>query len=157
VSLVFLIWGWVLIARGRPGWGGVVWGLLAYKPVWAAVFFLALVLTRRWRAAVAMLGTGAALAALTLPFVGWHSWLDWLQVGREADQEYKVDENWISCSRDLVSIPRRWLLDFSLPKDERDRNWLPPALIGWGLLLAVVGVTVHVAVQRWRRPAPTEG
>src|SRR5262245_62062991 len=47
LTLTVLVWGWALIARGRPGWGGVVWGLLAFKPVWAMVFFLVLMLSRR--------------------------------------------------------------------------------------------------------------
>src|SRR5205823_791271 len=36
VSLALLVLGWLLLSRGRPWLGGVAWGLLAYKPVWAA-------------------------------------------------------------------------------------------------------------------------
>jgi hypothetical protein len=157
LSLTIFVWGWVLIARGRPGWGGVIWGLLAYKPVWAMAFFLVPVLTRRWRMALAMLATGTTLALLTLPFVGWHSWLDWLQVGREANQTYNVDENWIECSRDLLSVARRWLIDFNLPSDGRDLNWLVPALIGWSLLLFVLEYTMRTACLQWHRSAPLVG
>src|SRR5207247_3163613 len=28
LSLAILTWGWVLMTRGRPGWGGLVWALL---------------------------------------------------------------------------------------------------------------------------------
>jgi hypothetical protein len=157
LSLAILTWGWLLLARGRQGWGGIVWGLFAYKPVWAMSFFLVPILTRRWRMALAMLATGTTLAVLTPPIVGWHAWLDWLMVGREANQLYTVDENWIDCSRDLLSLPRRWLLDFSLPLDERDANWLPPALIGWCLLLGVWEITIRLACLRWGRPAPVKG
>ena len=40
VSLVLLLLGWLLMDRGRPWWGGAVWGLLAFKPVWAVSFFV---------------------------------------------------------------------------------------------------------------------
>src|SRR5262249_13598842 len=153
LTLNILVWGWLLVARGRPGWGGAVWGFLAFKPVWAVTFFLVPVLTRRWRMALAMLGTGTLLAALTLPFVGWHSWLDWLKVGREASQLYNTDQNWIECSRDLLGLARRWLLDFSVPPDEVDPHWLLTAAIGWGLLLFVLETTTRTAMMRWRRPA----
>src|SRR5262249_39194705 len=120
-------------------------------------FFLVPVLTRRWRMALTMLGTGTILALLTLPFVGWHSWLDWLQVGREANQTYNIDQNWIECSRDLLSAARRWLIDFTLPMEERDRNWLTSALVGWGLLLFVLESTIRTACLRWHRPATVVG
>src|SRR5207253_2803043 len=81
---------WGLAVRGRNVAGGMVWGLLAFKPVWAAAFFLVPLLTRRWRFALAMLGTGAALGLATLPFVGLQTWFDWLAVGREATGLYNV-------------------------------------------------------------------
>jgi hypothetical protein len=170
LTLTILVWGWVLIARARPGWGGLVWGLLAFKPVWAMVFFLVLVLTRRWRDCLAMLAAGAVLGLLTLPFVGFHSWLDWLQVGREAAQLYDTDRNWVFLSRDVLSIPRRWLLVFEGGAGQElvrrpDPNgpscwwyylcggadvpgWLVPTLAGWGLLVALLETTVRPAALR---------
>jgi hypothetical protein len=91
LSLAVILWGWVCLERGRSGWGGAVWGLLAFKPVWAVSFFLALVLSRRWRACAAMLAAAAGLAVATLPLVGLQTWLDWLAVGREAAELYDVD------------------------------------------------------------------
>jgi hypothetical protein len=170
LTLTILVWGWVLIARAPPGWGGLVWGLFAFKPVWAMVFFLVLVLTRRWRDCLVMLAAGAALGLLTLPFVGIHGWLDWLHVGREAAQLYDTDRNWVFLSRDVLSIPRRGLLVFEngagqeLPR-HADPNgpscwwyvlcggteipgWLVPNLAGWGLLVALLETTVRLAVLR---------
>jgi hypothetical protein len=155
LSLVILIYGWLLVARGRASWAGLVWGLLAYKPVWAMAFFLVPVLTRRWRLALGMLASGSLLALLTLPFVGWHGWMNWLHVGAEATQGYNVDQVWIDLSRDLLSVPRRWLIDFTQPFYERDR--LAPTLIGWGMLLTVLEVTIRLACLRYERPAPVEG
>jgi hypothetical protein len=148
LSLTMLVGGWVLLAGGRPGWGGAVWGLLAYKPVWALSFFLALAVTRRWRACLAMLATGAALALATLPLVGLASWFDWLKVGKEAAGLYNVSERWINLSRDLLGIPRRWLLDFTIePARDRDTSWLVHVL-GWGLMGTVAALTAALA---WRR------
>jgi hypothetical protein len=148
LSLAILVWGWVLLARGHPIGGGVVWGLFAFKPVWAAAFFLVPLLSRRWRTCVGMLATGVLFAAVTLPFVGWQTWLDWFRVGREAADVYTYDENWVQMSRDLLSLPLRWL-DFTVrpPPDRRD-----PALVavGWCVLLTGLAVTAGVAVLRRR-------
>jgi hypothetical protein len=152
LTLTIGIWGWTLIARDRPGWGGVVWGLLAFKPVWALAFFLVPLLTRRWRVCFTMAATGVALAAATLPFLGgvegWRVWRDWLHVGKEAAILYNADENWIFLSRDLLSIPRRWLLDFDVPVGVRDANWLPPALLGWSIVLFVLEASVRLVILR---------
>lgn len=145
LSLAILVWGWVLIARGKELGGGGLWGLLAYKPVWAASFFLVLPLARRWRAALTMGAVGAAQILLTLPFVGLHSWLDWLQIGRQAAARYALDRRWIELSRDLAGIPRRFLLDFTIPYYRRaDPTADMAALALW---LAVLVVTVAVALR----------
>jgi len=155
LTLMILIWGWALLARGHPVAAGVVWGLLAFKPVWAAAFFLVPLLTGRWRTCLAMGLTGAILALVTLPFVGWRPWLDWLWVGQEASELYKVDQNWVFLSRDLLGIPRRWLLDFSLPSQHRD---VPAAaLAGWGLFGACLGGTFLLAWLRPRQATATIG
>lgn len=147
LSLTILVWGWYFLSRDKPVLSGVIWGLLAFKPVWAAAFLLVPLLTRRWRMGVAMCGTSAALTALTLPLVGWQCWLDWFEVGKLGAAIYNVDENWIHISRDLLSIPRRWLLDFDAPPEMRDR---PAAfIVGWSLWLAVFLFTFTTTI-RWR-------
>src|SRR5207248_1383272 len=148
-----LILGWALIADGRPVWGGMVWGLLACKPVWAAAFFLVPLWSARWRVCLAMLGAAGALIVLTLPVVGIESWQDWIRVGREAAGTYTHDQNWIELSRDLLSLPRKWL-DFESPWQDR-RDALKPAIVGWCLLLAAFELTVRVAVLRWDRKQAT--
>ena len=157
LSLALLAFGWLLISRNRPWLGGAVWGLLAFKPVWAASFFLVPLLMRRWRVCVAMLLTGLALAVLTLPLVGWQTWLDWLTVGRAATVHYGTDESWIFLSRDLLGIPRRWLLDFSPEGRATNPDRPLPNILGMALWLTVAGATVLVALWRWRRPAESSG
>jgi hypothetical protein len=153
LTLTILIWGWALVVRNRPASGGIVWGLLAFKPVWAMSFFLVPFLMRRWRVCLAMVGTGVALAALTLPFVGLYSWREWLKVGEEATQTYKYDNNWIHCSRDLLSIPRRWL-DFDDGNEKKPNLWIerrddfPAAVVGWSLLIVVFELTIRLAILR---------
>jgi hypothetical protein len=142
VSLTILVWGWGLLARGRQLAGGLAWGLLAFKPVWAAAFFLVPLLTGRWRMCLGMIASGSALVAFTLPLVGWHSWLHWLEIGRDAAKLYNVDHNWVFLSRDLWGIPRRFLLDFNLPSSERDvplTSCFGISLERYGLRLSVAG------------------
>jgi len=148
-SLNILIWGWVFICRDQPVWGGMIWGLLAFKPDWAVAFFLVPLWTGRWRVALAMVASGLGQVILTLPVVGWHSWIDWLGVVRQAVQVSQVDEIWIIRSRDLFTLPRRWLaLDASGGDAQLSRT---ATLVGWGLWLAVVGVTTGVVLWRRRR------
>ena len=146
ITLAILVWGWALAARGRPEWGGVVWGLFAFKPVWALAFFLVPLLTGRWRMCLGMVSMGVTLVGLTLPVVGVQGWLDWLHVGQLANQLYNTDLHWIFLSRDVYSIPRRWLLDFGDVGNVKDR---PAATVsGWALLLIALAVTVGVVLRR---------
>lgn len=145
-TLAILLVGWWCVSGGWEVAGGVIWGLLAYKPVWAAAFILVPLFMRRWRMLAAMVATGLALVLVTLPLVGIERWIEWLRIGHAAAELYKVDDNWIFLSRDLFGIPRRWLLDFSLEKMSRDR---PIAEIaGWLLWGSFVATTAIVA---WRR------
>jgi hypothetical protein len=154
LSLTIAIWGWALASRGRNAAGGMVWGLLAFKPTWAMAIFLVPLLMRRWRFCLAMVVTGAALGLATLPFVGLHSWFDWLRVGREANELYKVNNNWIHLSRDLQGLPRRVLLDFDNPHEDERRSDLIDAL-AMGLWGAVLGATAIVYLLRGDRSRPT--
>lgn len=151
LSLCILVWGWALAVRGRPILGGMVWGLFAYKPVWAVAFWLVPLVTRRWRMLLAMTATGIVIVVATVPVVGVQSWKDWLKTGAQASKLYEVDENWIKLSRDLHGLPRRFLVDFKLPREQRYdfTSWL----IGWWLWVAVLEATVRLTLARAdRRP-----
>ncbi len=153
LSLCILIWGWALTSRGYPVAGGMVWGLFAFKPVWAMSFFLVPLLMRKWRFCFSMVLTGATLGALTLPFVGLDTWFKWLEVGKEAAALYKVNDNWIHLSRDLHGIPRRALYDFTKPQAERETP-LGNGL-GWALWAVVFGGTVLIYLARGDRSRTT--
>ena len=144
LSLAVVIWGWVLISRGYQGWGGVVWGLMVFKPTWAAAFFLVPLFSWRWRTCIAMVATGGAIALATLPFVGVQSWLDWLKVGKAATQLFEFDQNWIFLSRDLLGIPRRFLANFDEEEYQRDHWYIQ--LAGWCLWVLVIETTLRICV-----------
>jgi hypothetical protein len=102
------------------------------------------------------------------------SWFDWLSIGKEAAETYDRERNWIFLSRDLLSIPRRWWIDFDRPWWDRLEGdlwvwnvwgdtyvripiWLANWLGGWALVLLALENTVRMAVMRWRRAAPPDG
>ncbi len=173
--LTIVLVGWWQLMRGREGLAGLCWGLLAFKPVWAVSFFLVPIVTTRWRMAASMAVAGIVQIAVTCPIVGWENWQNWLQIGREAAVEYKRQENWIFLSRDLLGIPRRWLViyedglakdvvlsrgDSSAPAEAvNEKHWdhpLPTAL-GWGLWGAVLTGTLFGVWQcRQRRKELTD-
>ena len=146
LSLSLLTAGWLVTTRHWPILGGVLWGFLAYKPTWLVAFALVPLFTRRWRMLGGMIGSAAILALATLPLVGIQSWLDWLHIGHAAAKYYEIDENWVFLSRDLLNVPRRWMLDFTLPLEQRER-WAA-TLAGWLLWGSVIALTALVAVRR---------
>ncbi|MHB1423112.1 MAG: glycosyltransferase family 87 protein [Gemmataceae bacterium] len=168
-TLTLALLGWWQLMRGREVRAGLCWALLAFKPVWAAAFFLVPLLTGRWRMAVSMAIAGVLQIVTTLPIVGWQSWQNWLQVGQEAAEEYRRQENWIFLSRDLLGLPRRWLLTYEggLAKDlvwttgepsalavgSAEKPWDHPlltALCG-GLWATVLAITLLVVWRSRRR------
>jgi hypothetical protein len=169
VSLAIVMVGWAMACRGKFYWGGLIWGLLAFKPVWAVVFGLVPLLMWRPRFLFGMATTGFALCAATLPMVGIHGWQNWLANGSEATKVYNRNSNWINLSRDLSGIVRRLMLDFQA--NEMDRNVLTnhiqlpkigpfggkilsfsdADLVSWIVLFAVFATTV-VVYSVWGRP-----
>ena len=154
VTLNVLLWGWVLLLRGRDGWAGFAWGLLAFKPVWAVAFLAVPLVMGRWRMLAAMCATGAAAVLITLPVVGVRTWLDWLAVGGMATATYDVNENWITLSRDLTGVVRRVAVDFTKPEAQRDAPAIRRAAAA--LLLTVAAATVTVYRLR-RKPGNVTG
>ena len=144
LTTCIVIWGWALAARGRDVSGGAVLGLLAFKPIWAIAFLLAPILMRKWRMSGSMAAVGLLQIVLTLPFVGVHSWQNWIAVGNEASECYRVNQNWIELSRDLGGMVRRPLLDFKKPEAER-ANPTADRLAAIALV-SVIGMTAVVTV-----------
>jgi hypothetical protein len=97
--------------------------------------------------ALAMAATGLTLVGLTLPLVGWQTWLDWLAVGRLAATGYARDDTWIILSRDVQGAVRRFFMQEPTAR-------LPTAL-ATSCWTAVAAVTVAVALLR-RQPVRAE-
>ena len=112
LTLFILVAGWYCRHRGWPFVAGLVWGLFAYKPVFAVALLLIPLALRSTRLFLGMFLGGLLFVALTLPFTGGlQPWFRWLEVGRHAEQMYQTDRNWIWMSRDLVGLPRRKMWD----------------------------------------------
>jgi hypothetical protein len=154
VTLNLLLWGWLAFCRNREVVAGILWGCLAFKPVWAAAFLLVPLLMRRWRFLLSMIATGLAWIVITLPVVGLQSWWDWLEVGKLATALYCVNDNWIHLSRDLHGIPRRILHDFSAPSHQRDT--ILAQVSAWTLWGTVLLTTMAVYL-RFAQPPRTVG
>ncbi len=154
-GLLLRQWGWPLL-------GGLVWGLLAYKPVFAlALLGVPLLLPSR-RMFVGMVAGGTAFSLATLPFCGLDAWFRWLEVGRHAARLYADDPNWIWLSRDLLGIPRRDLWDqehfvahlgYAFYLREWNEEFLQTVVntpartaAGWALVLAVALVTIGIGL-----------
>ncbi len=146
-TLTVAVWGWALASRGRDGLGGMVWGLFAVKPVWGLAFVVVPLVMGRWKFCLAMAVTGCGLAAATVPFTGVEVWKDWLAVGAEASETYKVNKNWIGLSRDLQGLPRRILTNFDIPEEQRRDNALA-AQLGWALWGTVLFASAGVYLWR---------
>jgi hypothetical protein len=150
ITLGIVLVGWAVAARASEFGGGMVWGLLAFKPVWGLAFILAPILLGRWRFVAGTAVVGCGLCAATLPFVGVEGWKNWFEVGQSANKTYNTDENWINLSRDLSGIPKRLLIDFSKPRPEGGELWINAIGMslqaGVGLLTVVIGV----GAGRWK-------
>ncbi len=143
LTLNVLLWGWALLCRGRDGWAGFAWGLLAFKPVWAVAFLAVPLVMGRWRMLAAMCVTGGSAVLLTLPVVAVKTWFEWLEVGQKATATYNVNENWVTLSRDLAGSVRRATIDFTRPIADRDSLLIRAACSATLVLVAAVTATVY--------------
>ncbi len=134
LTLTILVLGWWFVSRRWFFWGGLIWGLLAYKPVFAVSMIIVPILLPSLRMLIGYTLGGGIFVLATLPWVGtvgldrlipfkdktpvsYHNvrqtnpWERWLIVGKHAAQMYEYDRNWIWMSRDLTGLPRRamWL------------------------------------------------
>lgn len=155
VTMCIVLCGWAIAARASEFGGGMVWGLLAFKPVWGLAFILAPLLLRKWKFVAGTGVAGVCVCLATLPLVGIEGWKEWLAVGKSAADLYNVNENWINLSRDVSGIPRRLAIDFTQPQPKGGEPWLNTlcnALLGGiGLVTAAVGAFGGGTLRRsWR-------
>ncbi len=72
--------GILLVARGRPGAGGIVLGLLCAKPTMGLALAVWLVATGQWRSLLGFVGGGALLVTGSVAVGGLTPWLGWLEM-----------------------------------------------------------------------------
>jgi len=76
------------------------------------------------------------------------SWYHWYWTGKVGAWGYAEQYNWIFLSRDLLSIPRRWMLTFNERHDfaQNSDNQPIPTALGVGLVVLVVGLTSAIVL-----------
>lgn len=135
LTLTIITAGWFCYSRGWRFVGGLIWGLLAYKPVFAVALLLVPLALPSLRLLVGMGAGGLAFVVLTLPFThGLAPWQRWFEVGQNAEQIYRIDRNWVWMSRDLVGLPRRktWDVESFIPQLRHNIGvWRPGARWGY--------------------------
>lgn len=72
--------GVLLMARDRPGLGGLVLGLLCAKPTLGMALAIWLVATRQWRCLLGFIGGGALLVTGSVAIGGVEPWMGWLEM-----------------------------------------------------------------------------
>lgn len=149
ITLGIVLVGWAVAVRASEFGGGMVWGLLAFKPVWGLAFILAPILLGKWRFVAGTAVAGIALCTATLPLVGVEGWKNWIEVGQSANKTYNTDENWINLSRDLSGVPKRLLVDFSKPRPEGGEPWINAIGIGLQVGVGLLTVVVGLGAGRW--------
>ena len=73
LSAMLLGQGLLLLER-RPGWAGLILGLLVFKPHLAFLVVIALVAARKWRALLAAGAAATALTGISIALFGVGSW-----------------------------------------------------------------------------------
>jgi hypothetical protein len=113
LTLLILSSGWFAYTRKKPFVAGLIWSLLAYKPVFAVGLFIVPLALPSWRMTLGMILGGLLFVAATLPFVGTQG-LDRL-------------------AHSIPLLPR--LLDLQAPPEIAYSNW--PSTNAWERWLIV--------------------
>ncbi len=147
ITLTIITASWALLTRARDRGAtyceylaGLVWALLAYKPVFAVSLILVPIVLWRWRMLIGIVVGTLLFVGVTLPCLlppeerylwEWNKttqhwdwaldrarinaaldpWWRWMEVGNHAADMYTNDRNWVWMSRDLASLPRRAMWD----------------------------------------------
>jgi hypothetical protein len=74
-----LLGGGLLLAQRQPFIGGMILGLMSFKPHLAALIPIALIAGRQWRALLGAITGGCALIAISIFAFGWEIWETYVQ------------------------------------------------------------------------------
>lgn len=75
-----LLMGGLALLERRPGWAGVLFGLMTFKPHIGVALAVALMAFRAWRAMAAAVATAAALASAATMLFGFEAWRGYVEV-----------------------------------------------------------------------------
>jgi hypothetical protein len=128
---VVLMGAGVLLLRSRPVLGGVLLGMMAYKPQFALLVPFALLFGREWRAFAAAAISQAALMALSVALIGIEPWLAFLHKIAQPSAIFS------SSSSDWRAIPSVMIFARSLgfgPDVSSFCHWTVAALAAAGAL-----------------------
>lgn len=128
---VILMGAGVLLLRSRPILGGVVLGMITYKPQFAVLVPLVLLAGREWRALTAAVISQAALVLLSAIVIGMGPWLAFLHRIAEPVAVFS------SSSSDWRSIPSVMILARTLGFSARASticHWIIAALATAGAI-----------------------
>lgn len=101
----------VLLLRQRPIVGGVLLGLMTYKPHFAVLIPLVLICGREWRALCAAIASGAGLALMATAVLGVEPWLAFLHKATQPSALFS------SSSSAWLTIPSTMIMARSLGLD----------------------------------------
>lgn len=79
----------LLTVDRRPGWAGMFFGALCYKPHLALLVPVALIAGRRWGAFAVAAATVAALVCASAALFGWETWQAYLGVALDSHATYE--------------------------------------------------------------------
>ena len=128
-----IVGGFGLLER-RPSLGGLVLGLLTFKPQFCVLVPIALIAAGQWRALLASGVSALAMMIASGMMFGWDLWLRWVPL---------IIENFISPGEKWIAYGRMWghsvyactvLLG------------VPARLASWLQLLAMLGAAVSVVI-----------
>jgi hypothetical protein len=136
-----IVGGFGLLER-RPWLGGLVLGLLTFKPQFCVLVPIALIAAGQWRALLASGVSALAMMIASGLMFGWDLWLHWFPL---------IIENFVSPSEKWIAYGRMWghsvyacvvLLG------------VPARLASWVQLLAMLGAAISVVIA-FRSPLGT--
>ncbi|MDE2228793.1 MAG: DUF2029 domain-containing protein [Alphaproteobacteria bacterium] len=81
--------GTLLVDR-RPGWAGIMFGAICYKPHLGLLIPVALIAGRRWRTFATAAATVAALVAASIGLFGWETWQAYLTAAIDSHSTYEL-------------------------------------------------------------------
>lgn len=129
-----LLGGGLLLLDGSPFLGGVLLGLLSYKPHLAALVPLALLAGRRWRALSSTVVAAICLALASLAVLGFDTWELFLKTIPHAMNNLYTQSDWFFKMPTIFAAVR--LAGFGVP-------------VAWGLHGVAMLVAVALVVWLW--------